>query len=395
MKENNKSARAIKNASAVSAVKGKGGAKRATRHVDPCDDPIDLDNAGNMELDRKKIVSNVNNAMVAKVAKKIDNRKNDHQIDLEADADADADADVAHPSPPTLNSEYLILIKIGEGSFGTVWRVTQQKTKKDYAAKFELKNEKSRLRHEYLIYKNLIEGGVDKGIPKIKRYFETNKNYCLIMQLLGKNLEQIMHEYKKEYDIGSILKLGIELTELLKKIHNAGYIHRDIKPNNFLIGTGKHINEVYIMDFGLSKKYTKANGSHMNFSSDRSMVGTVRYASLNLHHGIEPSRRDDLESIGYMLIYLIKGRLPWQGLKRRDDIDQSKMIGNYKRKTSLKELCDELPPCFEEYIKYCRNLRFDQDPDYAYLTSLFIKTSIELKVNIQYWWEKDGFDEDE
>jgi serine/threonine protein kinase len=140
------------------------------------------------------------------------------------------------------------------------------------------------------------------------------------------------------------------------------------------------------MDFGLSKRYLSSNGEHIDLREDRTLMGTARYASINVHMGFEPSRRDDLESVGYMLVYFIKKKLPWQGLKKKKDVDQLKLIGEYKMKISLDELCDKLPQCFKEYLKYCRNLKFSETPDYKYLKRLFLDTAIKLDLTPELYW---------
>lgn len=289
-----------------------------------------------------------------------------------------------------LEDSYKLLIELGSGSFGSVWRVIDKKTNKEYAVKIEDKNSKSRLKTEYKIYKKLREAGISFGIPKIKCYWESEKKCYLFMQLLGKSLDQILNDLPRSFDLATVLKLGVQITKLLEILHSTGFIHRDIKPNNFLVGKGDDIDSVFIMDFGLSKKYITNNNEHIKMRIERSLVGTARYASINVHQGFEPSRRDDLESVGYMLVYFLSKRLPWQGLKKKKDVDHIKLIGECKMKTSLDELCKNIPPCFKEYIKYCRELKFDEIPNYTYLKNLLYKTAAEKKINLKYLWEFEG-----
>lgn len=284
-----------------------------------------------------------------------------------------------------LSDDYLFLKKIGSGSFGEVY-IAEYKNGGYVAAKVEDRKKTPRIITEYKIYEYLHKKGFKFGLPKVYEFFQTRDFNIMFMQLLGPSLEDLVKRYEKRFQIETVLLLADQLICLLQNLHKCNFIHRDIKPNNFLIGRGKEKNQIFIMDFGLSKKYISRN-EHIKFRDKRSLIGTARYASINMHLGIEPSRRDDLESVGYMLIYFLKGKLPWQGLQKvkgRSNIDR---IGEVKMCTSLDSLCEDLPNCFKDYLKYCRSLKFDESPDYKYLKTLFKNYCIKLGVTPRFQWE--------
>lgn len=280
-----------------------------------------------------------------------------------------------------IKMHYIFLEVIGTGSFGDVYIAQNVKNNKYYAIKVEKKDGK-RIKLEYHIYKYLRKQGFIHGIPKVYKLIETHEgNNLMIMQLLKKNIDDYFQECGKKFKLSTTLKLGIEITRLLEKLHNCLFIHRDIKPSNFMIG---HDNELYIMDLGLSKKYITKTNKHIDLKFGKTFIGTARYASNNIHFGLEPSRRDDLESVGYMLIYLLKGKLPWQGLKKKNE-KQISTIGNNKLiESNPAKLCVGLPDCFNDYLTYCKLLKFDETPNYKYLINLFVDTSVKLNVPIQY-----------
>jgi len=149
-------------------------------------------------------------------------------------------------------------------------------------------------------------------------------------------------------------------------------MHRDIKPDNFLIGTGKNANTIYVIDFGLAKHYKDPKTNmHIPYKDKKNLTGTARYASLSTHLGIEQSRRDDLEGLGYVLLYFLKGSLPWQGLQAKNRKEKYEKIKEKKQAIPIEKLCEELPYEFGMYIKYCRELKFDEDPNYIHLRGIF------------------------
>lgn len=283
-----------------------------------------------------------------------------------------------------VDDNYHICRILGKGAFGSVY-LTKDKEGKYYASKVETRSKSDRLISEYKIYVNLHRKGFNTGLPKIYSLIQTPKFNIMVMELLGSCLDKLFEKYDKRFKLSTVLKLGIDMLFTLETMHNAGFIHRDIKPANFLIGHGSNSHKLYITDLGLAKMFMK-DGVHQQYSSKKSLVGTLRYVSINTHNGIEQSRRDDLESLGYMLVYFLKGRLPWQGLKKKSGEDQGEIISNVKLCTGLDKLCSNIPDSFKKFIKICRNLKYEETPDYSKLRGLFRETAKLLNIEPEYEW---------
>jgi len=206
----------------------------------------------------------------------------------------------------------------------------------------------------------------------------------MVMDILGPSLEDLLNFCSRKFTLKTVLFLAHELLTRIEYIHERGFIHRDIKPENFLIGRKNKANQVYVIDFGLAKQYRDPQThSHIPLVEYKSLTGTARYASVNAHLGFEVSRRDDLESLGFMLIYFIRG-LPWQKLKAFTKEELSYKILTKKMQTTVDKLCYHTPGEFKKYFMYCRNLQFEAQPDYTYLKQMFRSSFCRLNYSTDF-----------
>ncbi|KAJ6711645.1 CASEIN KINASE 1-LIKE PROTEIN 2 [Salix purpurea] len=216
----------------------------------------------------------------------------------------------------------------------------------------------------------MLQGGT--GIPYVKWFGVEGDYNILVMDLLGPSLEDLFNFCSRKLSLKTVLMLADQMINRVEFVHSKSFLHRDIKPDNFLMGLGRRANQVYAIDFGLAKKYRDTSThQHIPYRENKNLTGTARYASMNTHLGIEQSRRDDLESLGYVLMYFLRGSLPWQGLKAGTKKQKYEKISEKKVSTSIEALCRGYPTEFASYFHYCRSLRFDDKPDYAYLKRLF------------------------
>ncbi|KAG6723302.1 hypothetical protein I3842_03G201600 [Carya illinoinensis] len=260
--------------------------------------------------------------------------------------------------------------KIGSGSFGEIYLGTNIQTDEDVAIKLEnVKTKHPQLLYESKLYR-ILQGGT--GIPNV-RWFGVEGDYnVLVMDLLGHSLEDLFNFCSRKLSLKTVLMVADQMINRVEFVHSKSFLHRDIKPDNFLMGLGRRANQVYIIDFGLAKKYRDSSThQHIPYRENKNLTGTARYASMNTHLGIEQSRRDDLESLGYVLMYFLRGSLPWQGLKAGTKKQKYDKISENKVSTSIEALCRGYPTEFASYFHYCRSLRFDDKPDYAYLKRIF------------------------
>jgi len=187
----------------------------------------------------------------------------------------------------------------------------------------------------------------------------------------------------RKFSLKTVLMCADQMINRIEYVHAKNFIHRDIKPDNFLIGLGKKANQIHIIDFGLAKKYRDPKTQqHIPYREGKNLTGTARYASVNTHLGIEQSRRDDLEALGYVFMYFLRGSLPWQGMKGNSKKEKYDRIMEKKMSTPIEVLCKGYPSEFVTYLNYCRSLRFEDRPDYAYLRR-FLK-DLFFRENYQY-----------
>ncbi|XP_040577550.1 casein kinase I [Lepeophtheirus salmonis] len=268
-----------------------------------------------------------------------------------------------------VGNRYRLGRKIGSGSFGDIYLGTDISTFEEVAIKLEcIKTKHPQLHLESRFYR-LLQGGV--GIPVMKWAGSEGDFNVLVMELLGPSLEDLFNYCSRRFSLKTVLLLADQLITRIEFIHVKRFIHRDIKPDNFLMGLGKRGNLVYIIDFGLAKKYRDIRGLHIPYKMNKSLTGTARYASINTHLGAEQSRRDDLESLGYILMYFVTGTLPWQGLRAATKLQKYERISEEKMATPIHKLCMGAPSEFAMYLDYCRCLGFTDEPDYSFMRQLF------------------------
>ncbi|XP_078428193.1 casein kinase 1-like protein 3 [Wolffia australiana] len=269
-----------------------------------------------------------------------------------------------------VGEKYKLGRKIGSGSFGEIYFATHVDTFETVAVKIETsKTKHPQLFYEAKLYKAL-QGEV--GIANIRWCGQSGEDKVLVLDLLGPSLEDLFVYCGRKFSLKTVLMLADQMIARIEYVHSKGFLHRDIKPDNFLMGLGRKANQVYIIDFGLAKRYRDPGSNrHITYKENKSLIGTARYASCNTHLGIEQSRRDDLESLGYVLLYFLRGSLPWQGLRAATKKQKYEKICEKKLSTPIEVLCKSHPVEFASYFHYCHSLKFDQRPDYGFLKRLF------------------------
>ena len=277
------------------------------------------------------------------------------------------------------NNIYQIKKKISSGSFGIVYSGLNVSSNEEIAIKIEkVENEEMKSVFREIQFLKRLESV--NGIPRVYWSGSHGKYDIMVLSLLGKDLSAYLKIYHK-FSLKTVILLADQILTILEEVHNLGIIHRDLKPENIVLGRGEQHSQVFLIDFGISKVYKDNYGRHIPWREKKSFIGTARYASLAAHEGFEISRKDDLESLGYVLLFLLKGFLPWQNMNVSEK-DKCKKVGELKAGLKPEELYKDLPDEFVKYMNYVKGLSFKQNPDYNFLKGLFIKLAMSKKYMI-------------
>ena len=280
-------------------------------------------------------------------------------------------------------SKYRTVKKLGEGSFGKVYKAEYKG--EYFAIKFEDKSKGQNLLESEATIMNYLQG---PNIPIIKSFGYSGDYNILVMQLMDKSLEELFNK-KHKFSVKTTALLAYQMLTVLQYIHDRHIIHRDIKPDNFVMGANELNSTLYLLDFGLAKKYRSSKTLEQNpYIKKKKLTGTARYASIHALEEMEQSRRDDLESIGYVLMYFLRGNLPWQGLKIKSKENRYAKILEKKKETTSEQLCKNFPDEFKDFLEYAKNLEYTEQPKYeVYKGKFYNLVCNQLGENFDYIYD--------
>jgi casein kinase 1/casein kinase 1 epsilon len=227
---------------------------------------------------------------------------------------------------------------------------------------------------------------------------KNEKGKFLVLEVLGPDLETLFQKCGRKFSLSTTTLIALRMLELLEYVHSFSYSYIDVKPENFLFGRGVNNRRLYLVDFGLTKKFIDEEGNHIPFNENNKwVIGTINYVSVYNHYGIESSRRDDLIALGYLLARFLKGTLPWEDHKppasyspRAKKINvELELLRRKLREIYEKVFFADLPEEYIKFMDYGEELGYGNAPDYAYLKTLFC--SLLKREKIQ---ENDPFDWD-
>ena len=285
-----------------------------------------------------------------------------------------------------VGGRYRLGKKIGTGAFGEIFEGTDIFDNSSVAIKLEHNS----VKYPQLLFEaKLLKSIPGTGIPVMHWFGIAGEYNAMVMDLLGQNLEDLYNYCAKNFSLKTILMITIQMIERLKHVHDNHYIHRDIKPENFLIGKDSTAKTIYLLDFGLAKRYRdEYTHIHIPLKENRNLTGTARYASCNAHNGLEQSRRDDMESIAYVILYFFRKKLPWQGLKCKDKNEKHAKIKEIKMSMTPEKLFEGLPQEFADYLTFVKKLGFEDEPAYKNYIQMFNRLfkAKEFEMDYIYDW---------
>ena len=285
-----------------------------------------------------------------------------------------------------VGGRYRLGKKIGTGAFGEIFEGTDIFDNSSVAIKLEHNS----VKYPQLLFEaKLLKSIPSTGIPVMHWFVIAGEYNAMVMDLLGQNLEDLYNYCAKNFTLKTIIMIIIQMIERLKHVHDNHYIHRDIKPENFLIGKDNTEKTIYLIDFGLAKRYRdEYTQIHIPLKENRNLTGTARYASCNAHNGLEQSRRDDMESIAYVILYFFRKKLPWQGLKCKDKNEKHAKIKELKMSITPEKLFEGIPKEFADYLTMVKKLGFEDEPAYKTYIQMFNKLfkAKEFEMDYIYDW---------